>query len=354
MTSFSTHDVDIETLEDRWYTPVSGEELWQKRFQRSSWSSGKGTQVTQMAKVWKCSEGLFIPSGDNALVKAVGLAYNKHIPLSLGPDAIWSAICHGFSMWINENAEAVRDKFVKHQGKVKLEQEVPPNPDWDRVLGEFSDMIADHIGNKRELFVNDFSTTGTDARLGSEALLMYGMAQYFDYGMSTCCGFPRITLEGTPDDWHKIVERVNSISGFALGDDDHLKTWTDRLKTVVREFADASDGKPNIDFWRSLYREGGGSGGPFINGYIMDFFPYLTDYRDNTMENTWNHEDGYGGGVTMSRIPANFSPVDVEWNFHGQKRDMIFQGGVIGVCYEENTVRPEVGWCVSQKLDTGE
>jgi hypothetical protein len=221
-------------------------------------------------------------------------------------------------------------------------------------MGQFSDRIAEHIGLQRILFINDFSTTGRDARIGSEALLMYGMAKYFDYGMSTCCGFPSITLEGTPDDWQKIVDRVSQLRGYILGDDDHLKTWLAELEPIVEEFARAADGKPDLDFWRSLYKEGGGSGGPYITGHVLKFYPYLTSHGNVLRPNVFPKEDPNrwgGGGLTFGAFPKSFSPVDVKWERLGAEMDMVFQGGLVGVTYDEGVVRPTVGWCVTETLD---
>lgn len=355
MHTFKTHDVEIETLD---YPTTTARQKWEKRFSSYDWRT---RETTQMAKIWNCSEATLLQHGGNTLVDAVGLAYNRHVPLSLSPDAIWTVICHGFSVWINENAEAVRHKFVQHSGKEKLVVDVPPSevrdPNWNRILGEFSDLIADHIGHQRDNFVNDFSTTTTDARIGSEALLMYSMSQYFDYGMSTMCGFPRLTLEGTPEDWEKIVSRVRNFREYTLGQDDHLAAWTERLVPVVEEFARAANGNPDIDFWRSLYKEGGGSGGPYISGKIVSLYPYLKGRNDVLEANDWRYADNEAGGMsglTTGRFPRAYTPVDVEWNIYGNIKDMVFQGGVVGVGYSDGVVRPEVGWCVSEKLVTPE
>jgi hypothetical protein len=352
MHSFKTHSVEIEKRE---LQTIDGHELWTGRLIEKERVEGGYTYKTyQTGKVWNCSKNNFVDIPNNAFVSAVGLAYNQHLPLSLSPDAVWSVIGHGFSIWINENAEKVRKRFVKHDGKEKLVVEIPGpeahNPNWNRILREFSDMLADHVGKKRDLFVNDFSTTAVDARIGSEALLMYAMSKYFDYGMRTLCGFPRITIEGTPEDWEKIVDRVRYISEFALDENDQLKIWVDRLLPAVQEFADASKGSPNIAFWREFYKEDGGSGGPFVDGHINSLFPYLKNYKSNIFANEWENTKRWHG-PSPSDFPNSYSPVDVEWDDLGLMRDMKFHGGVIGVSYNNNIVRPEVGWCISETLE---
>lgn len=352
MHSFKTHDVDINTQERK---TVSGRRLWEERLLERTYNrTTYQVDVKETARLWNCSDGNFLNFSNNALVSAVGLAYNVHLPLSLSPDAIWSTIAHGFSVWINQNAEKVRKKFVSHDGKKKLVVEIPlheaANPNWDRILGEFSDMLADHIGNKRDMFINDFSTTNTNDRIGSEALLMYGMSKYFDYGMKTLCGFPKITIEGDPEDWEKIAGRVKFMSEFKLGKDDQLAVWLDKLTPVVEQFVTAAKGNPDIDFWRSFYREDGGSGGPYINGHVINLFPYLTNYKQVLFANDFEQIRGMGG-PTLSNFPNTYSPVDVEWEDLAVVRDMKFYGGVVGVSFVDNTVRPEVGWAISENLE---
>ena len=47
-------------------------------------------------------------------------SYNFHGDVLLVPDDIWLAISFYFSEYVNENAEKLRNKFVKHDGKKKL------------------------------------------------------------------------------------------------------------------------------------------------------------------------------------------------------------------------------------------
>ena len=349
MHSFKTHDVEIEKLD---LLTVSSEKLWSSRFTRSEYVGGE-SKLHRTGNIWKCSGDELLNISNNALIASAGLAYNKHLPLSLSPDAIWSAIAHGFSIWINENAEKVRDKFVEHKGKVKLTVDIPAHeasaPNWDHILGTFSEMLADYVGKKRRLFVNDFSTTTVDSRIGSEAVLMYAMGKYFEYGMRTTCAFPRITLEGAPRDWGKIVDRVRYMSDFSFSPDDQLKLWTDRLLPVVEEFASASKGKPDIGFWRGFYREDGGSGGPFVDGHVTSLFPYLRARGNSVRRNKW--KTGMFGGSNPADFPSLYSPVEVEWEDTVLIRDMKFHGGVVGVSYSNNIVRPEVGWCVSEDIE---
>src|SRR5262245_22062239 len=53
------------------------------------------------------------------LFEAVHTAFASHFPLILSPDDIWLCIAQGFAHHVNQNAELLRERFVRHQGKVR-------------------------------------------------------------------------------------------------------------------------------------------------------------------------------------------------------------------------------------------
>src|SRR5689334_11391555 len=63
------------------------------------------------------SASSFSPAHENGLLSAVHMAYAAHYPLVLSPDAIWLAIAQGFAQHVNANAERLRGKFVRYEGK---------------------------------------------------------------------------------------------------------------------------------------------------------------------------------------------------------------------------------------------
>ena len=76
-------------------------------------------------------------------VKAVHLAFGEHLPLIISPDAIWYLISSGVAAHVKANAEALRSKFVDHEGKETITIERNDfvlgsltNP-WHEVIDEF-------------------------------------------------------------------------------------------------------------------------------------------------------------------------------------------------------------------------
>jgi len=174
-----------------------------------------------------------IYQGGNGFIVAVVTAFAQHLPLELSPDHIWSLITYAFAKHVDENAEALRENFVSHQGKQRIQIQTPDsfqvsengNPDsgasaeeWEQfVFSQFSDKIKEYIGEKTHAALTaDFSTTTPSARAASEIVLMAAMKNYFSFGRETRCGIPKITLLGTESDWVALRERAAALGSLML------------------------------------------------------------------------------------------------------------------------------------------
>jgi hypothetical protein len=359
------------------------------------WSAVVGAQFSREASRWGEKSAAFGAQVDgasdvqliehttsSALVRTVGVAYNEHRGLSLSPDHLWLAIAHGFAKHVKMNAEELRKQFVSFEGKQYLEVQVDdfvknsPDNDWTRLFGQFSEQIEKHIGKKKDLLVCDFTTTGVVERAASEVVLMDAMSRYFDYGMRTCCGFPEITLEGTVEDWQSVLTRVGNLREFG-----NIGWWIDPLEMICTKIVETAQGKPDIAFWRSLYIRGGGSGGPYISGWINVFYPFLGEgkylCRNQFLEEESFHpmmasiakaalQDGgkfnrnrlvgMGDGPTLCDFQSQLSVVPVKWHYLGAEFEMRFVAGLGGATTDENgTVRPAAVWSVLDVTElTGE
>ena len=294
------------------------------------------------------------------LIDAVHVAFAEHYPLTLSPDDVWLCIAQGFALHVEANAEALRSRLVRHQGKLEIgvrrDEFVKGSPDndWQGCFGEFSDAIAEHIGKKRDLVVASFSTTGPVERAASEIVLMSAMKSYFDFMMTTMCGIPRITLLGTVDDWRAIRRRAEV---FAELD---LMPWVAALLPVLDHFVSAARGAADTNFWQSMYKKNGGSGGPYVTGWINVLFPYLDGGKGpgtaangpvwNRYATDWSQGLGasFGGGATLGSFPRGLSSVPFTWSYLGKKLPMQFLGGFVAVSQDPESwaVRPAIGWAV--------
>jgi hypothetical protein len=303
----------------------------------------------------------FVP---HALITALRHSFASHRPATLSPDIIWLTICQGFALHINQNADTLRHLLVRHDGKINLRVRRDDfvkgsrhNP-WPEVFAEFSNAIREHAGDVHRLVVADFSTTGPVERAASELVLLDSLQKFFDYSFITICGIPSITLEGTPEDWRMIANRVG---GFACFD---LAWWIEHLQPVVEQFVAAPSGHVDADFWRSFFTYDGSSGSQQVTGWVLRLFPYLSNpdaYRPRTLaasplrRNPWLTKSPGRSGPAQSEFPGTVGRVPFRWQYLDHDYPMEFLGGLVGVAQDPVTLalRPEIGWAVAAETTEG-
>ncbi|HEX3763846.1 MAG TPA: DUF4419 domain-containing protein [Kofleriaceae bacterium] len=294
----------------------------------------------------------------NPLVQMVHDAFYEHRPIAISPDAVWFTIGHGFATHVNANAEALRHRFVKHDGKVKLVVErtdfaIGSNNPWPEAFAAFSDQIAGHVGKLRDLIVADFSTTGPIERAATEVLVMDTFQSYFEYEMLCGCGIPSVTLLGTPDDWRSIRRRAQMLSEYDLA------WWTDALLPVLDKLVATAEGQDDPGFWQSLFHENSSSVGSAINGWIHVLFPYIQQWGErgefigpNPHLATWqrDHDAGRktgGPGITQLGSGLASAPVKLVDLATREEHHIRFVGGMFGVVDDGTGVlSTEFGWAI--------
>ncbi|WP_438005995.1 DUF4419 domain-containing protein [Sorangium sp. So ce321] len=302
----------------------------------------------------------------NALAQAAHDAFYRHYPLVLSPDAVWHCLAQGFAHHVALNAEALRGRFVRHQGKQKLVVERrdftlgQPNP-WPEAFAAFSEQIAAHVGRLRDLVVADFSTTGAVERAASEVVLMDAFQPYFEYMMAIGCGIPSITLLGSVDDWRSVRRRAAMLSEFGLA------AWTDALLPVLDEVVRTAEGHVDPAFWRSFFRYRSASGPSELTGWILVLFPYLKVFREGGARlepspylGRWEQalraaEQRKAGhftpdGPSLLAIPSSIAsaPVTLVDLRDDAVHPLRFVAGLFGVTQDAITgaLAPEFGWAI--------
>ncbi len=300
---------------------------------------------------------------DHALLSAFRLAFYTHLPLRLSPDVIWITLARGFALHVNEHAEQLRHRFVRHYGKERLVVERPdflPGKDnpWPEAFEAFSGQLDDHTGGLTALVRADFSTTGPVERAVSHLMAMETFKSYFEYEMMCGCGIPTITLTGTVADWRRLREKAQRFADYGLQD------WIEALDPVLAHFESAKVGKADVGFWKSMFRYHSGSGPAVLTGWANVLFPYLQEADGKLYPNPYLKEwkerlaidDGQQWrerwddpqGVGLGAFPPCFTSVPLKVFWGEQETDMRLVGGLMGVTQEITTltVEPECGWVV--------
>ena len=332
---------------------------------------------------------------------AVTVAYDGHYPIIFSPDMIWLQILQGLASHVNANAESLRHHFVSHDSKKLIEiqrndfRRGNPDNDWEGAFAEFSAKMRPHIGEKNHaLIAGQFGTTGPVEQAAMNVALMDAMQSYFVFAMTTRCGFPSVTLEGSEDDWRALRDRAVKLGSF------DLTWWTKHLIPVLDQFVETSAGRPDKAFWCNFYKlQDVGSGAASIHGHINTLFPYLgklgptkarlvedfevyirnTETSDSGTEaqildeikrfaDNLN-EDSLGmrsdlrrnpfigrldlsryEGMTTEDASAKLNSAPMIWDYFGDKLQMELLAGFIGSTQDPLTlaIRPKIGWAVRE------
>ena len=311
----------------------------------------------------------------HSVLFALTEAFNHHKPIVLSPDIIWLLIAQGFTQHMSIYSEALRDKFVQHEGKVALEVQANhflkgQHNDWASVFPQFSSQIRGFLGDQVvDCLTPSFSTTGPIEKAVFELTLMNAFADYFEFGMISWCGIPEVTLLGEVEDWKQLKEHMQKLKEYELA------WWVDALLPILDEFVRASEGNANVAFWKSMYKYDSMSGGPFVTGWVLKFFPYLEDlflveemgrpqtadlvkkvlvddetirgfYRNPALlKEVGSHE------LSLSDFPDGLNHTDFKWQYYGEEFSMALISGFVGVYEDPETfaLEPAIAWAVREK-----
>jgi len=148
------------------------------------------------------------------------------------------------------------------------------------------------------------------------------------------CGIPRITLEGTPEDWRKIRDRVSRLGICGLED------WAKRMPAVLEEFVRSSEGHPSQAFWRSFVRYTSpdpmcGSA-PQIDGWITSFFPVGFQGESRSFLES----------LDMGNLPEDQGSYSFTLETPGlPNRNFLLESGFSGIGQSsDGALFPELGW----------
>lgn len=309
----------------------------------------------------KLRNQMYVKTSLHPFVSTLFTAYNDHRPISISPDMIWLLICQGFANHINLNQESLKTKFVSFDDQKKLTIETTvfshdfkkgsKNSPWELAFHAFSDSIAKYTKTDiHNLFVQSFSTTTSTEKAAFEIALLDAMSGYFEYEVSTACGFPEINIEGTKEDWQKIKANLNGFKGYGIDE------WINALHPIILQFIDANDKKIDKSFWSNIFKRKDESGGPYITGWIIKFFPYINDGNQTMVKNPFitSEPEKFREGLQTNQFNNGLSKVSFVWKYMGKDYEMEFLAGFIGIKQDKKTLtlRPEIGWVVRESQIT--
>ena len=286
-------------------------------------------------------------------------AHNNHYPIRIKPDDIWLLIVQGFSNHVNVNSEELRPFFVNFEGKqtIKIEYPLSSIEEVDKkTLENFSEQINNQmikfLGEELiNILTPNFSTTTYDSTIVSKISIMSAFKKFFDYKMDLCgCGVPYLILEGTAEDYKKIIEKANKLKKYKF------EWYIERIIPHVNKMVEAKEGKIDKKYFMNMIQKEeviepiyglsgmyeGDEQVEYLSGWFLQFYAYYN-------EGIRNEEDKIR--VENFKELANqmlIVPFEVCDLVHNKNYYMKYKVGFVGCEQnEKKEVYPVQGWLVS-------
>lgn len=286
---------------------------------------------------------------DSALVQTISTAFFFHIPLCLRPDDFVFVLMG--QLGILKNLAAKDVPLVKDRLGVVHDAEPP---EWPDVFQQFEEQIRARIGPEAaDMFTPSFSTTGPLQRIAYNVALMDAYSSIFSYHMRSGCGIPSVHLLGTEEDWKKALAHVQLLvkeMDVFVG----VEGWEKEVMDIMGKICSSFD-KPDVEFWKSIYRHRSESGFTGVSGWITIFFPVIQNEKDRSLTVAKSLKDvrGYARGSegrASSSFPSSLCSADVKWTHSSETADVRFLAGQIGVSKVRYGVQVAWGWAMVQPI----
>ena len=217
--------------------------------------------------------------------------------------------------------------------------------------------MIEYLGEELiDILTPNFTTTDDNSLIIFKISIMGTFKHYFDYKMVLeGCGIPYIILEGTVEDYKKIISKLMKLKKYEFD-------WyiNEIIPHIIKMF-EAKDGKIDNDYFKSIIQEksvteisfvSGGSYGKkvdHVSGWFLNFLPYLNKENHGRLKRF----TGDSLKVKDFKKLANQMltvPFDIEESITGKQYLMKYEVGFIGCEQnEKNEVFPIKGWIVSKR-----
>ena len=277
-------------------------------------------------------------------------AHQNHYPIRIKPYDIWLLIVQAFSNHVNVNSEKLRNFFVDFDGQKELKVTYLSNNIKKidkKILEDFpiqiSNQIEKFIGKELlETLTPNFTTTNNDLTIIAKLSIMGAFKKYFKYNKFVVkCGNPYIIIEGTAEDYKKIINKAEKLSIFKFD------WYINRIIPLIQKIVDAKEG--NIDlahFKNIIINSERRYTTTHINGWILKFFAYITDSDLKLVQFVDDM-------ISLNDLPSLAKqmlivPFTINIGETGKQYLMKYKVGFIGCDQnEKGEVFPVQGWIVS-------
>jgi hypothetical protein len=149
----------------------------------------------------------------------------------------------------------------------------------------------------------NFTATKNEDRVAASVTIMSTLQAYFVYHFCICCGIPEVTLEGTPNDWKQLRQKIDRLLQYDVdGKGAVMKKWHSLMAPVLDHFVASAEGRPELKCWDTVCsHSGGGSGPSYLSGWVT-VFPCLQASGKWQGKVSETPRGGYGRGGRGSQV----------------------------------------------------
>lgn len=332
--------------------------------------------------------GTLLKCDMHPFVQALHYAYCEHLALNLSPDHIWYLISSAVSMHMHFYADKrTRKKFLvadadKKEICVRRDDFARDslNP-WYEMMDEFCMRINENVKPDLADYMSAaFTTTSRDVRIVSQIMLADDSKQKaFRHEPSARCGIAELRILGCQQDWERVRAKANMLVTLIP----EFKVWMKTLNEILQHFIDAfnntNDNNESVvvvanhhhnhhhnhndqqQFWNNIYKCEQDTGGPFITGWILGLFPYLSKQEKNVYvwKQSWRYsvnkkepnndeQHCFDDGLTAKAFTYTLNQCPFKWMHLDQQYDMLLIGGLLSVLYDDRdqSITPIFGHAV--------
>ena len=319
--------------------------------------SFKSTQFTSRPDVYRVEKDEHtrdeLAKWTSLVITTMHDCFDQHHPMTLSPSVMWYMIVHEVAEHIRRNSGRYAHLFTKTPDakrtiEVRDDTLVYGQPTgWLNSINLVRQPLEEVITSATmQLFVPAFSGMTLEEEVSLLVTLMDAASPFYGYEWRTMCGIPQVTLEGSQADWQLLVSQAERMAGAIDGLEPYFQDLLPVLKLIAET---AKTGTVNEDFWTSMYKFDGGSGGPYINGWITAFFAHLNTHDGIVPREEFGWErmaKSCFSGFQVYNFPAHVTRVRLAWNYLGTNIPMSFLSGVLGVDYSDGSLTPRLGVAV--------
>lgn len=186
-----------------------------------------------------------------------------------------------------------------------------------------------------DILTPDFTTTTPISQTVCQLTIMSTMEHYFKYSsLVNGCGFPYITIEGTLEDWLKIVRKLENLGKY------DFRWFTYKAIYLILKIAQTLCEDQDTKFGKDMMRiKNGGFYDPeVIDGWYTWFFPFDSD-KCRVVNDLKNIDSLQPEIQTIPMKLQIFGKGTFNWEVYA---------GFVGLTQNKKTasIKPEIGWFI--------